>query len=76
MSIPGKVTKLAHACAVLALSVSVISLATSGLTQRSEQFGAGDRDTVSGVASQLAAAINTPPRSESCKGYGAAARDR
>jgi hypothetical protein len=41
----------------------VISLATSGLTQRNEQFGAGDRDIICAVASQLAAAIDTPARS-------------
>jgi GAF domain-containing protein len=38
--------------------IGVIALATSGLTQRSEQFGTGDRDTISRVASELAAAID------------------
>jgi hypothetical protein len=48
--------------------IGVISLATSGLTQRSDQFGAGDRDIICAVASQLAAAIDTPPRSGSGQG--------
>jgi hypothetical protein len=48
--------------------IGVISLVTSGLTQRTEQFGAGDRDIICAVASQLAAAIDTPPRSGSGQG--------
>jgi hypothetical protein len=50
--------------------VGVISLATSGLTQRTGQFGAGDRDIICAIASKLAAAIDTPARSDS--GQGAA----
>jgi hypothetical protein len=40
--------------------LGVISLATSSLTQRTGQFGAGDGDIISAVARQLAAAIDTP----------------
>jgi GAF domain len=43
--------------------LGVISLSTSGLTQRSGQFGAGDRDIISAVASHLAAAIDSPATS-------------
>jgi GAF domain-containing protein len=48
--------------------LGVISLATSGLTQRTGQFGAGDRDIICAVASQLAAAIDTPATSWSGQG--------
>jgi GAF domain len=48
--------------------LGLISLATSGLTQRAGQFGAGDRDIICAVASQLAAAIDTPARSGSGQG--------
>jgi hypothetical protein len=48
--------------------LGVISLATSGLTQRTGQFGAGDRDNICAVASQLAAAIDTPATSGSGQG--------
>jgi hypothetical protein len=56
--------------------LGVISLATSGLTQRGEQFGAGDQDVISAVASQLAAAIDAPARSGSDPGALARAGGR
>jgi hypothetical protein len=48
--------------------LGMISLVTSGVTQRTDQFGAGDRDIISAVASQLATAIDTPPASGAGQG--------
>jgi GAF domain-containing protein len=48
--------------------IGVIALATSGLTQRSDQFGPGDRDIISAVASRLADALDTPASSGSGQG--------